>query len=151
MRPVFRDPRAGLDAIRAFAEACVRESGSAAAITAPAGVMFEASMPNGRDVVEDMTGAGWTRVGDVEFGVDLETWRDSRGPLAAAMNAALAPFMLFWLSGFASADEADAADQERVEQLVTIFDAWAAESHPQWYTKPADPYPVGVAEQLGVA
>jgi len=45
MRPVFRDRRRGLDAIRAFAEACVRESGSAAAIAAPAGVMFEASMP----------------------------------------------------------------------------------------------------------
>jgi len=151
MRPVFRDPRHGLDAIRAFAQACVRDSRSASAIAAPAGATFEASMPNGREVVEDMTGAGWTPVADVEFAVDLETWRDSRGPLAAAMNAALAPFMPYWLSGFASAEEADAADQERVEQLVTIFDAWAAESRPQWYTKPADPYPAGVAERLGLA
>ena len=151
MRPVFRDPEQGLDAIRAFAETCLRESGSAAAIEAPAGVTFEASMPNGRDVVDDMTGAGWTRLGDVDFAVDLETWRDSREPLAAAMNAALAPFMPYWLSGFASADEADAADQERVQQLVTIFDAWAAESQPQWHTQPADPVPAGVAEQLGVA
>jgi hypothetical protein len=67
------------------------------------------------------------------------------------MNAALAPFMPYWLSGFASADEADAADQERVGHLVTIFDAWAAESHPQWYTEAADPFPAGVAERLGAA
>jgi hypothetical protein len=35
--------------------------------------------------------------------------------------------------------------------LVTIFDAWAAESHPQWYTEAADPFPAGVAERLGAA
>lgn len=108
-------------------------------------------MPNGRDVVEDMAGAGWTRIGDVEFAVELETWRDSRDALAAAMNAALAPFMPYWLGGFASADEADAADQERVGQLVTIVDAWAADSQPQWYTEPADPFLAGVAERLDTA
>jgi D-amino peptidase len=149
MRPVFADPRDGLDAIRSFAQACARDSASAPVIAGPSGVMFEASMPNGRDVVEDMAGGGWERVGDVEFGVELETWRDSREPLAAAMNAALAPFMPYGLSGFASAAEADAADQERVGQLVTIFDAWAAESHPQWYTEAADPFAAGVAERLG--
>ncbi len=149
MRPVFADPPDGLDAIRSFAQACARDSASAPAIAGPAGVTFEASMPNGRDVVEDMGGGGWARVGDVEFAVELQTWRDSREPLAVAMNAALAPFMPYWLSGFASAAEADAADQERVGQLVTIFEAWAAESHPQWYTEPADPFPAGVAERLG--
>ncbi len=150
MRPVFSDPQDGLDAIRSFAHECAWDSASAAAIAAPTGVTFEASMPNGRDVV-DMGGAGWARVGDVEFAVELETWPDSRGPLSAAMNAALAPFMPYWLSGFASADEADAADQERVGQLVTIFDAWAAESHPQWYTEAADPLPAGIAERLAAA
>jgi D-amino peptidase len=149
MRPVFADPQDGLEAIRSFAQACVRESASATAIASPAGVTFEASMPNGREVVEDMADAGWARVGDVEFAVELDTWRDSRGPLAAAMNAALAPFMPYWLGGFASADEADAADQERVGHLVTIFDAWAAESHPEWYTEASDPFPAGVAERLG--
>jgi D-amino peptidase len=151
MRPVYADPQDGLKAIRSFAHTCARRSASATAIAAPAGVTFEASMPNGREVVEDMTGAGWTRVGDVEFAVELDTWRDSRASLAAAMNAALAPFMPYWLSGFASADEADAADQERAGHLVTIFDAWAAESHPQWYTEAADPFPAGVAERLGAA
>jgi hypothetical protein len=64
------------------------------------------------------------------------------------MNAALAPFMPYWLGGFASADEADAADEERVGQLVTIFDAWAADSQPEWYTEATDPFPAGVAERL---
>jgi D-aminopeptidase len=149
MNPVFADPEEGLDAIRSFASACVRESTPTWASAHPAGTTFEASMPNGREVVEEMAGAGWTRVGDVEFTIELETWRDSRGPLAAAMNAAVAPFMPYWLTGFASADEADAADQEQVEQLKTIFDAWAAESHPQWYSEAADPFPAGVAERIG--
>lgn len=38
-----------------------------------------------------------------------------------------------------SAEEAAAADQGRVEQLRAVFDARAKESHPQWYTEPADP------------
>ncbi len=105
-------------------------------------------MPNGGDVVEAMTGAGWTRTGDVEFAVELESWRDSREPLAAAMNAALAPFLPYWLGSFAGPDEAAAADPDRVAQLRTIFDAWAAESQPQWYTEAADPLPAGVVERL---
>ena len=148
MRPVFSNPQDGLDAIRSFAHACARGSASAPAVAAPTGVKFEASMPNGGDVAQEMADAGWARVGDVEFAIELETWRESRGPLAAAMNAAVAPFMPYWLSGFASADEADAADPERVGQLVTIFDAWAAESQPQWYAEAADPFPAGIAERL---
>jgi hypothetical protein len=106
-------------------------------------------MPNGGDVVEEMARGGWTRTGEVEFAVELGSWRDSREALAAAMNAALAPFLPYWLSGFAGPDEAAAADQGLVAQLRTIFDAWATESHPEWYTEAADPFPAGVAEQLG--
>jgi hypothetical protein len=148
---VFADPQDGLDEIRSFAESCALDSASAPAIVGPTGVTFEASMPNGRDVVEDMVAGGWERVGDVEFAVELETWQDSREPLAAAMNAALAPFLSYWLGGFAEAAEAAAADQERVGQLVVMFDAWAAESHPQWYTRAADPFPAGVRERLTTA
>ena len=140
MRPVFQ-PEDGLEAIRSFATACMRERMSAPAIDIPAGVTFEASMPNGSDVVEEMTGAGWEPVGEVEFAVEVETWADSREALAAAMNAAISPWMPYWLGAFADADEARAADQARVRQLGTIFDAWAAESHPQWYTEAADPLP----------
>jgi D-aminopeptidase len=149
MRPAFTAPTDGLDAIRSFAQACARDTTSAPAFAAPEGVTVGASMPNGRDVVEAMAGAGWARIGDVEFAVDLETWPDSRASLAAAMSAAVAPFVPYWLTGFADAGEAAAADQERVAALVTIFDAWEAESQPQWYTEAADPFPAGVAEQLG--
>ena len=148
MSPVYTDPQEGFDAIRSFAEECVRRRASAPSVTVPDAVTFEASLPNGRDVVEAMAAAGWTRTGEVEFAVELESWRDSREPLAAAMNAALAPFLPYWLGGFAGPDEAAAADPGRVALLRTIFDAWAAESQPQWYTEPADPFPAGVAEQL---
>jgi hypothetical protein len=151
MRPVFADPQEGLDAIRIFAEQCARNRASAPASIAPAGVTFEASMPNGRDVIEELAAAGWARVGDVEFAVELDTWRDSREPLAAAMSAAVAPFVQYWLTGFASGEDAGAADQKRVGQLRTIFDPWAVESHPEWYTEAADPFPAGVAEQLAAA
>jgi D-amino peptidase len=149
MRPVFADPRDGLDAIRSFAQACARDATSTPVMAGPAGVTFEATMPNGRDVVEEMAGGGWARVGEVEFAVELEAWPDSRAPLAVAMNAALAPFMPYWLGGFADADAAAAADQERVAQLATIFDAWAAESQAEWYTEAADPFPAGIADRLG--
>ncbi len=141
MRPVFDEPRDGLDAIRSFAEDCAREAASARLFEAPAGARFEASMPNGRDVVEQMAAAGWSRVADVEFAVELEEWRDSREPLAAAMGAAIAPFMPYGFSGFDSAEAAAAADQARVDQLVTIFDAWAAAQLPQWWSEAADPLP----------
>jgi D-amino peptidase len=145
--PVFGEED-GLDAIREFARHCMNSAASAPPVTAPTQLTFEASMPNGHEVVEQMTAAGWERAGQVEFIARLETWRDGRELLAAAMNAALAPFMPYWLGGFDRADDAAAADQQRVQQLRLIFDAWAEESHPQWYTQPTDPLPAGVAEQL---
>ncbi len=57
------------------------------------------------------------------------------------MNAALAPFVPYWLGGFAGPDEAGAADQERVAQLRTIFDAWAAESQPAVVHRGGGPVP----------
>ena len=49
------------------------------------------------------------------------------------------------LGGFESAEDAAAADQERVGQLRLIFDAWAQESEPQWWEERADPLPPNVA------
>ena len=140
MQPLFGEED-GAQAIREFAERCMREAASAPPVAAPSQLTFEASMPNGSDVAEEMTAAGWTRAGDVEFAAQLSTWADARELLAAAMNAALAPFLPYWLGGFDSAAAAAAADQERVQQLRHIFDAWAEESHPEWYTEPADPLP----------
>jgi hypothetical protein len=131
MRPVFGSPEEGLDAIRSFAEQCV---GSGRSVEAPTGFTFGASMPNAGEVAELMTDGGWTQVSDVEFAVELARWADARKPLDAAMNAALAPFLPVLPGGFDSAEDAAGADQERVAQLGQVVDAWAAASHPEWYT-----------------
>jgi hypothetical protein len=143
MRPVFDEPEEGLRAIRAFAERCVRERASARPIEQPTDVTFGASMPNGDDVVAQMAESGWTRVGDVEFTVELRAWADAREPLATAMNAALAPFMPYWLGAFPNAEAARGADQDRVSRLGDIFDRWAEEPQPEWYTDACDPLPAG--------
>jgi D-amino peptidase len=135
----------GLAAIREFAERCMRDAASAPPIRPPTDGSFEASMPSGHEVVEQMEAAGWARTGDVTFAVPFSSWADAREPLAAAMNAALAPFIPYWLGGFESAEDAAAADQERVGQLRLIFDAWAQESEPQWWEERADPLPPNVA------
>lgn len=138
----------GLGAIREFAERCMRDAASAPSVRSPSGGTFEASMPNGHEVVEQMEAAGWARTSDVTFAAPFRKWADVREPLAAAMNAALAPFLPYWLGGFDSAEDAAAADQERVAQLRLIFDAWAEESQPEWWLERADPLPPGIAQAL---
>jgi D-aminopeptidase len=136
----------GLEAIGDFAERCMRDAASAPPIRSPSDGTFEASMPNGHEVVEQMEAAGWARTGDVTFGIRFKNWSEAREPLATAMDAALAPFLPYWLGGFDSAEDAAAADQDRVAQLRLIFDAWAQESQPQWWEERADPLPQGVAD-----
>ena len=83
-------------------------------------------MPNGHEVVDQMEAAGWARTGDVDFSTStLRRGRTHEKLVAAAMSAALAPFVPYWLGGFDSAEDAAAADQQRVAQLRLIFDAWA--------------------------
>jgi D-aminopeptidase len=138
----------GLDAIREFAERCMRDAAAAPTVASPVDGTFEASMPNGDAVVDEMEIAGWARTADVTFEVKFKKWVDTREPLAAAMSAALAPFVPYWLGGFDSAEDAAAVDQERVAQLRVIFDAWAEESQPQWWEERADPLPPGIAQAL---
>jgi D-amino peptidase len=138
----------GLEAIREFARRCMRDAAVAPPITSPTDGTLEASMPNGHEVVDQMEAAGWARTGDVTFAVPFKKWADTREPIAAAMSAALAPFVPYWLGGFDSAKDAAAADQERVAQLRLIFDAWAQESQPQWWEERADPLPPSVAQAL---
>jgi len=148
MSPVWDEPHDGRTALREFAERCLRDAASAPTVPEPTDVTFEASMPNGSEVADQMLDAGWTRSGEVEYSAQLRIWREARELLAAAMNAALVPFLPYWLGAFESAEEAAAADQGRVEQLRLIFDAWAAESQPQWYEAAVDPMPAGLADQL---
>jgi D-amino peptidase len=147
MQPLW-NVEEGQDAIRDFAERCMRDAASALTTRTPRDGTFEASMPNGHEVVDQMEAAGWARTGDVSFEVHFNTWADAREPLAAAMNAALAPFLPYWLGSFDSAEDAAATDQERVAQLRLIFDAWAQESQPQWWEERADPLPPHVAQAL---
>ncbi len=138
----------GLEAIREFAERCMRDTASAPPIRSPTDGTFEASMPNGHEAVDLMEAAGWARTGDVTFEVHFKKWSDAREPLTAAMSAAFAPFVPYWLGGFDSAKDAAAADQERVAQLRLIFDAWAQQSQPQWWEENADPLPPDSAQAL---
>jgi D-aminopeptidase len=147
MQPLW-DVEEGLDAIRVFAERCMRGAASAPPLHVPVDGTFEASMPNGHEVVDQMEAAGWARTGDVTFAVHFKEWADTREPLAAAMSAALAPFVPYWLGGFDSAEDAAAADQKHVAQLRLIFDAWAQRSEPQWWEEPADPLPPDVSPSL---
>jgi D-aminopeptidase len=148
MSPVWENPEDGRTAIREFAERCLRESKAAPAIRQPVDALFEASLPNGADVVDQLIDAGWARAGEVEFAARLRDWDEARELIPAAMNAAISPCMPYWIGGFDSAEDAAAADQDRVGLLRLIFDAWAQESQPQWYTEPADPLPPGISEQL---
>jgi D-amino peptidase len=144
MTPIWDDPEDGKTGIREFAERCARDAGSAPPVQQPVDCTFEASLPNGADVADQLIGAGWSCVGEVEFSARLHEWREARELVAAAMNAAVAPFLPYWLGSFDSAEQAAAADQRRVEQLRRIFDAWAEESHPQWYSQGTEPLPAGI-------
>ena len=143
MTPVYPDPAEGLDAIRSFAERCARDAASAPTFVMPDDATFAASLPNGAEVSEVMAVGGWERIGDVEYAVELETWAMARAPLDAAMAAALAPYLPYWLGSFDSADDAAAADQDRVAVARAIFDRWGAESQPQWYSAAESTLPRG--------
>ncbi len=134
--PVFGETE-GLDAIEAFAEQCILERDGATVPIPPAGVTFAASMPNGAEVREEMEAAGWSRTGDVEYAVELESWQDARAPLAAAMNAAIAPFAPVWLTGLSTAEASAHADREKARQLASAIGSWASASAPEWFTEPA--------------
>ena len=148
MQPAWESPEDGYEAIRAFAELCVQNAARAPQPSPPADALFEASLPNGVEVVAQLEAAGWERQGEVEFAARLRTWDDARPLIAAAMDAAMAPFLPYWLGSFDSATDAAAADPERVAELRLIFEAWARESHPEWYTTSVDALPAGVRERL---
>jgi hypothetical protein len=143
MSPTYEDPDDGLEAIRSFAERCVRDAGSAPTFAAPAAATFAASMPNGREVADAMADGGWVRVGDVEYEIELEAWADARAPIDAAMGAAITPVLPFWIGAFDNADGAATADPSRVAVAGRLFDAWADEDQPQWYDAATDPLPAG--------
>jgi D-amino peptidase len=136
MRPVFHDPLEGLSAIRDFAAQCLRGLSDVKPPATPAGATFEASMPNGAEQAEAMRAAGWRRVGEVEYAVDLDTWSDARTPLAGAMGAAMATLAPYWV-GATSAEAAAALEPRDVAALTEVMiDRWCSQSFPEWFTEP---------------
>jgi len=123
-------------AIGAFAAEAVRAVDAAPRFEPPAGTTFGASLPNGAEVAEAMEAGGWTRLGEVEYEVALETWADARGPLATAMGAAINPFLPWW-EEITSPEARDAADEATTGELERLLVAWSHESQPEWHTAPA--------------
>jgi D-aminopeptidase len=133
MTPTFTAPQEGLEAIRDFTTRCVR-GGSKEPVAPPKGGTFAASMPNGGEVADQMQAGGWTRVGDVEFAVELEKWKDAQDPLAVAMGAAFSPYMPDWLNELATRNEAEAADGGKAKRLSAQVAEWAQREEPEWFT-----------------
>ena len=133
---VHADAEESAQAIRAFAAESIRAADSAPRFDPPANTTFAASLPNGAETVEAMEAGGWTRVGDVEYEVALETWADARGPLASAMGAGVGPFLPWW-DTITSPEARVAADPARAGELERLVVAWAQESQPEWHTAAA--------------
>ncbi len=126
--PVHRDAAESSAAIREFACRAVREIGSAPRPTPPEDFMFEASVTDiGERAAEAMKEAGWARVGDEDFEMQLASWDKANGPLAAAMTAALQPF----LEDLSALDLSSRESFERAEpaalgRLTSTFLSWTA-------------------------
>jgi hypothetical protein len=134
-RPTYDDDaRAGLDAIRAFAEACMRLHRDAPRPPAPARTTFRARLACQDEGRDRLRAAGWTAVGQSEYAVELAEWSDARAPLYAAMGAAtLATKALRASLDLSSHEALLEQDQDRVRHAIDGFMAWATDDNePEW-------------------
>jgi D-amino peptidase len=115
-----------LESIRSFARDALLGIGDAPRPAPPGHSLFEASLDDLTDEQEaQMLSAGWTRVGDDRFSMELTRWADAREPLAAAMGAALAPFLPVWSQLDLSSRAAfEAQDQALLDDLTAMFVDW---------------------------
>lgn len=91
--PRFTDPDASADAIRDFAREAICGIARAPRPAPPTQASFAASLAEPDDMqVQMMLAGGWTRTHATSFRARLTRWSSAREPLAAAMNAAMAPF-----------------------------------------------------------
>jgi D-aminopeptidase len=128
------EPVAGLDAIREFARSCAESAGDVAPVDVPGATRLAASMPNGADVEATMREGGWARAGEVEYEVALDSWRDAREPVGAAMLAAMSPLLQAWSTDLTSPERANAYDEVKRAQLGSAIDTWAETSGPEWFS-----------------
>lgn len=131
MDPVFADQPSATEAIEAFSAQAVIDGG--VTFDAPAEPLFEASFDN-HAAVPQMEAAGWRQTSETTYEVQLDEWTSARQPLAAAMNAAIAP----WMPYFATYELSSAEALEQVHDEAILpdgrqhFAAWLREDHPEW-------------------
>jgi D-amino peptidase len=131
------EPTAGLDAIREFARTCAENAGEMSPVDVPGASRLAASMPHGATVEATMREGGFTRTGEVEYEIALDSWRDAREPVATAMLAAFAPVLQAWSNELTSRARARTYDRVKRESLDAAIVAWAEASGPEWFTKAA--------------
>ena len=130
--PAFADDREAAAAIEAFAARVLRELPSAPPV--PVGLLFEASLEADDEQAARLAAAGWKRTSETEFAVELRDWKQAREPLAAAMAAAIAP----WMPYFTAFDLTSEAAMESVHDDPVLergrrrFDAWLEDVQPEW-------------------
>jgi hypothetical protein len=129
------EPVAGLDAIREFTRTCAESAGDVPPVDVPGATRLAASMPNGADVEATMREGGWARAGEVEYEVALDSWRDAREPVGAAMLAAMSPLLQDWSNDLTSAERASAYDEVKRARLGSAIDTWAETTGPEWFTE----------------
>jgi hypothetical protein len=131
MEPALADQESASQAIADFSAHALADGGIT--FEPPTSPFFEASFEPDLEQ-PGMSAAGWQRASETEYAIQLSDWREAREPLAAAMTAAIAPWMPF----FGSFDLTSMAALERVydepilQQGRDHFDAWLSAGHPDW-------------------
>lgn len=133
IQPVFADQESAGEAIANFSAHALADRGIAFA--SPTRPEFEASFDADQEQ-PGMSAAGWRATSETEYVIQLGDWSGAREPLAAAMAAAIAP----WMPYFGSFDLTSMEALERVHDEPILeegrdrFDAWLSEKHPEWLT-----------------
>lgn len=131
--PSHSDPALSRAAIADFSATAIREVRNAPLPEPPVDFLFEASIASSVLDSSVMDRAGWQRVSDTDFEQELSSWKDARGPLAAAMAAAPAP----WRRSFSSddlrtRDAFEAFDPGALSDAREAYLAWIAEPQSDW-------------------
>jgi D-aminopeptidase len=131
MDPVFADQGGAAEAIEAASAQALLDGGMM--FVAPAEPLFEASFDAER-TDPGMAAAGWRQASETEYEIQLDDWASAREPLAAAMGAAIAP----WMPYFGTYELTSPQALERVHDDPILsegreqFAAWLQTDHPEW-------------------
>jgi D-amino peptidase len=122
-QPVFTEPVESGEAIRSFAREAMRHIRDAPRPAAPRDATFAATLEHPGDAqVRAMLDGGWVRQSDDAFAVTLPDWARAREPLAAAMQAAMAPFVCRLTALDMSSRDAMARQRpEARDRLIAMF------------------------------